>query len=526
MRTHRVRVSLFSILGTDDPTVVSAFLRDNYVNSPAEVKRRAHAQLLDEFFAGCGDREIERVIDILWKDPKNADRRKAVLEAGLDKYDNIIARIAQEKATVYNEPTQRKVTNETNTAYQAFLEALPQDAVMRSLDTLLAFHEDALLWYRVRTKPTGEREPVLEVISPSRFWAIASPNDQTLLVGVIIDQRGPMAKTEDPTYRVWTNDQTFMLNGKCEIIGAPEAWPHGRMPGVLCSMCEPGSRATLLSQYPSMDLLSAQKAVRLQDLNLAKESISANKQGYVSGDISSTPMGQSADSEGLVALGEGVSVTTLDRGVDTEIFMDAATHAADAAGANHGVPPTVRSQKDASSGAEIELRMLPLRKLREKRIPIFRRIESRIVAIIAMVNSAFVVPDAEGEPVLAEGDLSAFSFSAEGFSIDYGEVQQVMTESEKDATYETRKRLQLTDPYEEEMRRNPDIKTLEDAEAIVKARIGRNTKFVTGQKELMAASGSLGAAQPKTPFESNRGKPKDEPDLNSIAQEVLDAVDQ
>jgi hypothetical protein len=517
-------VSLFDILGTGDPAVVSAYLRDRYVNNPDETKRRQHAQLLDEFFQGGGDKEMERIIELLWKHPKNVEKRKAVLAAGLDKFDNVIARVAQEKATVYNEPAMRKVSNETNAQYQAFLEILPQDAVMRSLDTMLAIHEDALLWYRVRLKPTGEREPVLEVISPARFWAVAHPKDQTLLVGVIIDIRAPMAKAEDPTYRVWTDDQTFVMNGKCEIMGEPEAWPHQRMPGILCSMAEPGTRATLLAQCPSVDLLSAQKAVRLQDLNLAKESISANKQAYASGDVSATPMDQVEDSDGHMVLGEGVSVTSLDRGVDTEVYREAASYAADTAGANHGVPPTVRSQKDASSGAEIELRMLPIRKLREKRIPIFRRIEKRIAEIMAMVNSAFVIPDSEGEPVLVEGDFSQYAFSTEGWSIDFGEVQQIMTESEKDATYETRKRLHLTDPYEEEMRRNPDIKTLEDAKQIVEERIRRNTEFVQSQKDLMAASGALGAAQPKTPFEVNRGEDKPQTDLSSIAREVLDAV--
>lgn len=517
-------MGLFSILGTDNPAVVGAFLRDKYVENPAETNRRKHAQMLDEFYQGKGDKEMERVIDLLWKDPKNAERRKAVLQAGLDKYDNILARVAQEKATVYNEPTQRRVGNESNERYQAFLEILPQDAIMRSLDTMLAIHEDALLWYRVRVtpvavgadvegKPIYQREPVLDVISPARFWAVAHPSDQTLLVAVIIDQRAPLAKSEDPTYRVWTDDETFMMNGKCEILDAPEPWPHGRMPGILCSMAEPGARATLLADCPSVDLLSAQKAVRLQDLNLAKESISQNNQAYVSGDTSATAMGQTADTDGEIFLGEGVTVSAVSRGVDTEQFISNADHIADAAFANHGIPPTVRSQKDASSGAEIELRMLPIRKLREKRIPIFRRIEKRIAEIMAMVNSAFVVPDAAGEPILAEGDFSQYAFKIDGWSIDFGEVQQVQTEAEKDETYETRKRLQLTDPIAEEMKRNPDLKTIEEAKAVIQQRIERNTWFVTEQKDLMAASGALGAAQPKTPFEVNRGE--DEPGVDS-----------
>jgi hypothetical protein len=521
-------VSLFTILGTDDPAVVGAFLRTNYVDNPNETRRRAHAQLLDEFFKGGGDAEMERVIDLLWTDPKNADRRKAVLKAGLDKYDNVIARIAQEKATVYNEPAQRVVANETNAAYQAFLQVLPQDEIMRALDEMLAIHEDALLWYRVRVKPTGEREPVLEVVSPARFWAVAHPQDQTLLVAVIIDIRAPMAKAEDPTYRVWSDDQTFVMNGKCEIMGTPEEWPLNQMPGVLCSTRPPGAKPTLLAECPSVDLLSAQKQVRLQDLSLTKESVSATKNTVFSGDMSAATMGQTSDTDADLILPEGVTAQSVDRGIDTEQFRDNATHAADAAGANHGVPPTVRSQKDASSGAEIELRMLPIRKLREKRIPIFRRIEARIARIMAMVNGTHVVADENGEPMLAEGDLQSFAFDAEGFSIDFGEVQQIMTEAEKDSTYETRKRLQLTDPIAEEMRRNPDLRTPEDAQAVIEERIQRNTWFVTQQKELMAASGALGAAQPKTPFEANRGEDEEtedaDADLKALAKEVLDAV--
>lgn len=502
-------MSLFTILGTDRHDVVGAFLRDNYITNEEESKRRAHAAMLDEFFRGCGDKEMERVIRLLWTDPKNAERRIAVMNAGLDKCDNFLARIAQEKATVYNEPTQRKVDNNTNQVYQGFMGVLPMDVIMRSLDTILAYQGDAMLWYRVRLKPTGEREPVLEVVSPACFWAVCHPKDRTLLIAVIFDIRTATSRPEDPSYRVWTDDQTFVMNTKCEILGDPQDWPLGRMPGVLCSMVEPSAKGSLLDEYPSIDLLSAQKAVRLQNLNLAKESVSAGRQLFYQGDTSNVTRGQTEDTEGGIELGGGVVATSVDRGVDTEQYIANATHAADTAGANHGVPPTVRSQKDASSGAEIELRMLPIRKLREKRIPIFRRIEAAMVKIMAMVNGLRVVAGSDGEPVAMEGDLSEFAFNADGFSIDYGEVQQVMTEKEKDDTYEQRKRLQLTDPYEEEMRRNPDIKTVDDAKEIVDERIKRNTEFVTSQKDLMAASGALGAAQPKTEFEANRGEAED-----------------
>jgi hypothetical protein len=485
-------MSLFSILATEDPAVVGAFLKERYIDNPAETARRAHAQMLDEFFQGKGDKEMERVIDILWKDKKNSDRRKAVLQAGLDKYDNILARVAQEKATVYNEPTQRRVSNDTNERYQAFLELLPQDAIMGALDAALAIHEDALLWYRVRVKPTGEREPLLEVISPARFWAVSHPSDRTLLVAVIIDQRAPMSKSEDPTYRVWTDDETFMMTGKCEIIGGSRAVATRQMPGILCSTAAPGSRATLLAECPATDC-SRRKRPCDSKISTSRRSRSARTTRHTSQATrrlrrwGSRPT-PTARSSWARALASRPSLAAF----DTEQFIDNANHIADAAFANHGVPPTVRSQKDASSGAEIELRMLPIRKLREKRIPIFRRIEKRIAAIMAMVNGMFVVADSEGEPLLVEGDFSEFAFNVDGWSIDFGEVQQIMTEAEKDATYETRKRLQLTDPVrgDEAQSRHEDGRS---AELVIKERIRRNTWFVTEQKDLMAASGSLGA---------------------------------
>lgn len=520
-------MSLFDILGTTDPNVVTAYLRESYINAPSETARQAHAQMLDEFFKGGGDAEMRRVIALLWKDAKNQERRLAVLSAGLDKADNVIARIAQEKATVYNEPAQRKVSNETNASYQALLTVLPMDEIMRAADEMLAIHEDALIGYRVRVKPTGEREPVIDVISPARFWAVAHPNDQTLLVAVIVDIRAPMAKPEDPTYRVWSDDQTFVMNSKCEIMGKPEAWPLKRMPFVLCSTRLPGAKPTLLAECPSQDLLSAQKAVRLQDLNIVKESISANKQAYVAGDTSSTPMGQSSDSDGEIMLGEGVTVTSLDRGVDPDIYHDAAERAADAASANHGVPSAVRSQKDASSGAEIEMRNLPIRALRKKRIPMFRRIEFQLAAIMSLVNGLRVTMTEGGEPQLAEGDLQAYAFNMQGWSIDFGEVQQPMTHMESLQAFEKERELGANDNYAWEMERNPDIKTLEEAKRIVDERTMRRTEYIQSQKDLMAASGALGAAQPKTPFEANRGERQDETeedDWSAIAKEVLDAT--
>lgn len=524
---------LFKILGFDQPklanlTMLGEWLKTHYIENLSEKERMCHARELDEFYEGRGEDIMQDVIAKAFGDEKNRARRLLIEQAGLTKFNNFIGRVAQEKATVYSEPARRKVADAgENDRYQTFLDAVDMDGTMRELDRKLAFHEDALLWYRVRVRPDMVREPVLEVVSPASFWAICHPDDRTLLIGVIFDQRKPMADPSAPAYRVWTHDQTFVMNAKCEIFEiSVEEWTLGTMPGVLCSTRKPGAKCSLLAKCPSADLLSAQKAIRLQDLGMSKESISANKQTYISGDVSNAVMGQTADSESEVVLPEGVTATTLDRGVDPAIYRDNGDYIADSAAANHGLPPSVLHQRDATSGAEIELRRIPIRELRKQRIPVMRRVEFAIANVISLVNSehdTYKIDPETGTPELITiaGDLQEMSFTMNGWSIDFGEVQQPMTAAEEDQIYENRKRLQLTDPYEEEMRRNPDILSVADAKKIVDERIHRNTEFVTSQKDLMAASGQLGASQPLTPFDANRGLPPVNPDnggkLGSVA---------
>lgn len=506
-------MSLFTILGIppDDLKALGDWLKLNYIENADELARMEHARLLDEFYEGRGDAEMTKVIMTMYTDQKNQDRRINVIKAGLDKYDNIVARIVREKATVYSEPPRRTISM-GDVTYQAFLDVVQMDDAMREADRKLALHENVLLWYRVRQLSTGEREPLLEVVSPASFWAVSHPKDRTQLVAIIFDQSMPLAPPEAATYRVWTNDQTFVMNKKCEIFKSSiESWPLGVMPGVLASLVNPGSKPTLLTQFPSADLLSAQKGIRLQAINLAKESISAVNQTYISGDTSATTMGQTADTESEVFLGEGVTATTLNRGMDQEQFRDNGGYIGDAVASNHGLSPSVLRNRDASSGAEIELRLIPIRQLRKDRIPVLRRVEQKIAKVMALVNSSREVMDEKGQPMQVEGDLPDFAFDAEGFSIDFGEVTLPMTATEMDLTFEKRRQLGLTNTLDELKRRNPDLRTDDEARAELERNIELETQRIAKMKDMLAMSGSMGAstdqvANVKTPFEANRGQ--------------------
>lgn len=467
-------------------TYVGEYLRDNYIKNRDEITRRDEAKKRDAYNEGGGDEYIKRFVYLAFEDALVRKLRADLV--GQAKWNNVLRRVSQELATVYSEPAERKVAK--GDAYRDFLDVIDMDTTMRALDEKLVIHGDVWVQYRVRKETT---EPVVDIVSPSMFWAVSHPSDRTQLMAIVLDQTPPRVTRVTPCYRVWTADETFQLDAECRVIvSSVEVNELKRLPGVLASLRPATTKGQLLDDSPAADLTAAHEMIWFQNVLLLKESKSANKQAYVTGDTSSTTMGQSADTERDTILGEGVTVQTVDRGMDLAQFRENADHALERAAANHGLPPSVLHQQDASSGAEIHLRRIPLRELRRKRIPIMRRVERQLVEIQAAVNA---------------NDLPQYSFSTEGWGIDFGEVQQPLTEMESLQVFEKERELGMADNYTEEMRRNPDIKTVADAMLAVDARTKLRTRYIVSQKELMAASGALGAMQPRTPFEVNRGQP-------------------
>jgi hypothetical protein len=255
--------------------------------------------------------------------------------------------------------------------------------------------------------------------------------------------------------------------------------------------------------------VAAHECIWFQNILLLKESKSANKQAYISGDTSAAALGQSADTEREVVLPEGVTVTVVDRGMDLKQFRDNADHVLERAAANHGLPPSVLHQQDSSSGAEIHLRRIPLRELRRKRIPIMRRIEKQIAEIQSAINA---------------NDLPEFAFRTEGWMIDFGEVQQPLTEMEADQVFEKRRQLGLTDTIEELRRRNPDLPSDEAAGDVLEHHIAVETERIRTMRELMSLSGGMGASTEdvqqrggKAPFEANRGEKPEDDEQKAVA---------
>lgn len=473
-------------------TYVGEHLRDTYIKNFDDKARRSEARKRDAYFEGGGDEHMKRFIYLAFEDA--LVRRLRADLVSQTKWNNVLARVSREVATVYSEPAARRIAGDDK-KYQEFLELVGQDAVMSEVDQKLVYHDDVWVQYRVQ-KDTAK--PVIDVISPAMFWAVCHPQDQTQLIAIVLDQTPKRVNRATPCYRVWTASETFMLDHECRVIvSSVEANALGRLPGVLVSMRPPTTKGQLLTESPAADLVAAHETVWFQNILLLKESKSANKQSYVTGDISSAAMGQSADTERDTILPEGVTVQAVDRGMDLKQFRENADHIFERAAANHDLPPSVLYQQDATSGTAAHLRNAPLRGTRRKRIKVLRGVERDLFAIQMAVNA---------------NDLPAYVFALDGWTIDYAEVQQPLTEDEQDAVFENRRRLGLTNTLAEIRKRNPDLKDDAAAEDVLKANVSVETMRVILMKALMAVSGSMGAATEdvaaggKPPFEANRGE--------------------
>jgi hypothetical protein len=472
-------------------------LRECYINNDLENARRELAQKRDDLYEGRGHKYLELMIETAFKSKFNQDQRKALVP--WSKWNNVIGRIVHEKAKVYAVPAKRHVAN-GDELYQKFIKRVRMDACMKELNRKLVLHEDVWVQYRVRNTPRG-REPVIDVISPARFWAITHPNDSTMLIGIILDQRplGALPDSYAAAFRVWTDAETFLLDGAGRVMEhTVQAWPLGRMPGVLATTRPPSTKGAIMACEPLADGVAAHEVVWFLNLTVLKESKSKNRQNYASGDVDEATFNQDADSETDVVLPEGVNVQSIDRGMDLKQFTDTNVTVVDDSFANHGIPPSVAHQRDATSGAEVYLRRIPLAELRIEQIEVMRTTEHEMAKIEAGVNN---LPNEGGGFELGE-----YAFDADGFSVDFGEVRQPLTPQEQDAVFEKRRSLGLTDTIEETMARNPDLETPEQAEAELELHNERETKRVRDQKEMMALNGSTSTTPEDPTPEQNGGR--------------------
>lgn len=475
-----------------------------FCNTDADKKRGADHALRDELYRDGGVQFMEGMIDKWFSDEKVRELRKAWVPFA--RFNNTIRRVVHELATVYSEHAKRMVGAKTDAAYQEILERVHMNERALEISRLLNLHRSLLVGFRVRklgpdtvtadgkTEP-GEREPVLDVITPAGFRPVLHPNDNTLVVGWLVRTSYRSVRESNlPAWTLWTDHESVHLRsdmtpitdtyqthdiGVCPfvpvVLGAPSP---GFWPG-----CE------------GEDLVAAHVAIWFNNILLLKESKSANKQAIVQGDGARTARGQAADSEVPNEVGDGQTVTTIDTSMDLSLFRDTTDHVVSHAGLNYNIPPAIMNHQGVQSAEARDLMRIPIELLgRQQRVPL-RRFEAQLAVVMALVLRL---------------DMPSLAFDPIGWRIEFADSRTPLDPIKEQELFEKRRAAGLDNSEDMWLRSHPGA-TREDADAALDRNIKVETKRNDRMRPLQAISGSLGANAPAGG------------DLRALAKEVLDA---
>lgn len=473
---------------------VAQWLRLNYLLNQTESERIRATRDRKQLLMDVGEKVMEPLITKAFKDPVNQRAHRDLLP--FTKWDNAIRRIHGESATLYVDAPKRWVKN-GNELYQRLLKDIRQDEIMRRANLWLHAFNDVLLWFRVRELEPARvsvdaegnvqempavLEPVLEVLSPDQFWAVAHPDDATHLLAIVKHIAPRDGNLEKPHFDVWTNTERIKINGNfVAMVNTRQDNPFKRIPGVFVHK-EP--RDTCLFDWQSGgDVVAGQQMAWLMNAILVQEAKSISKQAVWIGDAASIPTGQAQRTEIDLHAPEGTGFTTIDRGVDIRQFRDTADHVIERPAANHGLPPSVLRHDTASSGFEITLRERRLKELRTQDTSTFRTAERDLVEI--------------QDVVLGEAIPSAH-FPIDGWGIDYGERDIPLSPKEGLEVFEERRRLGLTSTIAYLREKDPDLLDDDSAADKIKGYIDAEVDRNEWMRPLQKISGSM-----NTPADGN-----------------------
>ena len=496
MTQHTIKLAqvLGAVPGSDLPVAMSdddvtAYLRNNYINNDEENARRAKASERRQLFKDAGNQLMWKYIDDVFESKMVKKLRNQWIEKA--KYNNVSKRLVNELARVYAKPAMRVLRdNPDDEKYQAFLKIVNQDQMMRRLNRALVLHRQSLIMFRVAAT---NQKPQLDVITPDRFYAVSHPLNPTDLVAIIIVLEQKLWRPDpnrEPKFLVWTVDQRFTLNGAGQLVGEPVDHTFGMFPGLLATLEPPDGQ--LLDVTDGEDIPQGHLSVWFENVLLLKESKSANRQTVLSGDTSTTATGQTADSDVDLIVGDGVSATTIDRGVNVAQYRDNADHILERLAANYGIPPSVLKHEGATSGFEMELRRIGIRERRTEQVPVFRNIERALVEI---------------QSIVLEKELPALKFSTDGWSINFAEVQTPQDDAERLSVFETERRLGVSNTIALIMERDPDLSP-GDAAIVLTKNIEAETFRIQQMRDLIALSGSSGNPPTSVDVAVGGGQPR------------------
>lgn len=457
---------------------VSKHLREQY-DTQQEKLREARHRLRDELYADGGVAAMEQLLDLVFVDPAVREMRKRWVKFA--RFNNAIKRIINELSTVYSEPAIREVESEAETKkYKDVQERCQQAEQFVRVNRLLNLHRALLVGFRVRELASGEREPVIDIATPSIVRAVIHPNDSTQVIGWLIRVAHRNIHQSDvdrvPSWVLWTDHEKARLTESLHIIGEPE--PHGFERNPWVAVTRGPSIPGFWPGEEGEDLVAAQIAIWFANICMLKETKSATNQTVLSGDTTAMARGQAMDSEVPIEAPEGVGVSTVDMSMDVSMFGQMADHVLEHAGNNYGMSLALLKHQGVQSAEAREIMRVPIRELRrEQQIPL-RGFERRFVEVQRMV---------------LERDMPELAFSTEGWSIDFGESQTPLTERESVELYEKQKSLGLTNPVDFLLEKNPDL-TEEMVIELLERNVQLSLELERLRRPLYALNGGLGAA--------------------------------
>jgi len=343
---------------------VALYLRQHYIANAIDVQRRIRHRERHELYMGGGDHQIHRVIDAVYTKPEIRQKLKGFV--ALAKYNNISRRIINEQSSVYNVQAKRTVAGKDNNArYKLVQRDARQHETMQRINRWGNLHRNLAVGFAIRDEGF-RRIPVLRVVTPDCFVAIAHPKDATRLIAIGIEHR-----SADGVIRwvVWSDTEVFQMTQR-GLIDSGSIVEHGfaRNPWLLFSLEPP--HGALLDSTTMEDLAAAHRAEWFLQVRILKESKSATKIPVIQGDETAMARNQAADSEGVLVLPQGTNTTSLDMSVDRAPFEKTSNYIYETAAGNNGIPPTILHHQGVQSAEARELMRVPLMELRrEQTIP-------------------------------------------------------------------------------------------------------------------------------------------------------------
>lgn len=452
-----------------------------------ETERNHRHALRDELYRDGGNQLMSTVIDNLFDDSDVRRKRKAFIPYA--KFNNALKRMVNEMATTHSEPAQRSVDADDET-YQKLLAAVCMDEQMLQVSRLANLHRALLVGFRVRQRPDGTREPVLDIVTPANARAIMHPNDESLVVGWMIRTNYRTARrSTGPKWTVWTDHESLQLRDDMTVIGdSYQQHPFGVVPyvplsfGPACPGFWPGNEGD--------DMVAGHIAIWVQNILLLKESKSATKQQVLQGDGTAMARGQGADSEIPFQTPDGVSATTVDMSMDLSMFRDTAGHVLQHLAQNYGMSPALIEHQGVQSAEARDLMRLPLKEIRRQQQTPMRRFEEQLARVMSAVCAV---------------DLPEYAFKTDGWRIAFAESETPLDPQAEMTLFETRRKAGVDNTVAFLMRRYPGLDAV-GAMKMIELNIKIETERVEMMRELMRASGGTSTPAPE-PTDRPQGDP-------------------